>query len=50
MERIAFHVACRCQGQVKAEVIVFSKEQGILGETREAGDMLQMSKGGEDER
>lgn len=41
MERIEFHLNHRCQGKVKAEAIVFSKEEGILGKTKKADEVLK---------
>lgn len=41
MERIEFHLNHRCQGKVKAEAIVFSTEDGILGKTKKADEVLK---------
>lgn len=41
MERIEFHLNHRCQGKVKAEAILFSKEEGILGKTKKADQVLR---------
>ena len=45
MERIAFYLRQRCQGRIQTEAILFSREEGVLGETGGAVGLLEKIKG-----
>ncbi|MEJ8735003.1 cobalt-precorrin-5B (C(1))-methyltransferase CbiD [Mediterraneibacter sp. ICN-202921] len=45
MERIAFYLRQRCQGRIQTEAILFSREEGILGETKGAAGLFEKIKG-----
>ncbi len=45
MERIAYHIGHRVTDDIRAGVIVFSNQYGILGKTKEADELLRSLKG-----
>ena len=45
MERIAFYLHQRGGEGMRVEAIVFSEEEGILGQTARAGELLEMTEG-----
>lgn len=44
MERISWHLNQRTRGEVQVELLIFSKEWGILGKTKGAMDLLRQIK------
>ena len=49
-ERIAFHLRQRAGDGPETGAIVFSNEEGILGQTENAGKLLEMIRSGRPER
>ena len=44
VERAAWHLEQRTRGKIQTEIIMFSKEYGILGMTKGAMDLLDQMK------